>query len=108
MPVSSLELSRRDFMKVTGAGAAVAAGVLKYTENNNFIQKAEASAFHEGEEEARLIKSICTCCPGWDVENQMPNTGSGICDSAKFSEYRPPERLKEGMETVLEEINKEM
>lgn len=62
MPVSSLNLSRRDFMKATTAGVAVAAGVLKYTKNNNFIQKAAASAVQEGEEETKLIKSICTYC----------------------------------------------
>ncbi|MFO7966561.1 MAG: molybdopterin-dependent oxidoreductase [Archaeoglobaceae archaeon] len=49
-------------MKVTAAGAAVATGVLKYTKDNNFIQKAEASDVQEGEEGAKLIKSVCTYC----------------------------------------------
>lgn len=74
MPVRSLKLSRRDFMKVTAAGAAVAAGVLKYSKNNNFIQKAEASDVQEDEEETKLIKSVCTyCAVGCGIMGKVKN-----------------------------------
>lgn len=62
MAVSSLKLSRRDFMKVTAAGVAAASGLLKYAKNNNFIKKAEASIIEEAKKDAELIKTVCTFC----------------------------------------------
>ncbi|MFP3908683.1 MAG: molybdopterin-dependent oxidoreductase [Archaeoglobaceae archaeon] len=47
-------------------------------------------------------------CPGWDVETQMQNTKSGICDVMKYSEYRPPEGLEQTMETIMQEVSKKM
>lgn len=47
-------------------------------------------------------------CPGWDVETQMQNTKSGLCDVMKFSEYYPPEGVGETMDIIMEEINKKM
>jgi formate dehydrogenase major subunit len=63
MIVGSLRLSRRDFIKVTAAGVAVAAGLAKYARDRLF-KRAEAHQLKEQakKEGIKLVKTICTFC----------------------------------------------
>jgi len=47
-------------------------------------------------------------CPGWDVETQMQNTKSGICDVMKFTEFKEPAGLEKTMDIIMAEVGKKM
>jgi formate dehydrogenase major subunit len=47
-------------------------------------------------------------CPGWDVETQMQNIKSGICDVMKFIEFKEPSGLEETMDIIMAEVRKKM
>jgi len=63
MGVRSLKLSRRDFMKVSAATIAVAAGLTKYSKDGVF-KKATAQEIQEQSEKegVKLVKTVCTGC----------------------------------------------
>ncbi len=58
----SFRLSRRNFMKMSAATVAVAAGLIKY--RKQIFKKAEAQQIQEEaeKEDVKLVKTICTFC----------------------------------------------
>ena len=62
MSVGTFKISRRNFMKLSAATVAVAAGLVKY--RKQIFKKAEAQQIQEEaeKEDVKLVKTICTFC----------------------------------------------